>query len=123
MDLTGLTEDEYAAAMEAVEHVRVLRLREMIGGDHLLIYAARQNSDLTEGRGPYVDRGFFLQIEHAELARGLLDGVQGTPNEASVEQRRVYLSVDDWLRGDNGMILNGAGRSRFAMATNSSDKG
>lgn len=43
----------------------------------LKIYAAQQNADLQEGRGPMVPKGYFTQLSDAETFAKTLPGVMG----------------------------------------------
>lgn len=68
-----------------------------VGSGVLNVFGATQNSDLTEGKGGSVVRGWFLLPEDADLAHRLLEGVMGTENDGRVSEAKVYLSVEDWL--------------------------
>jgi len=49
------------------------------------IFVAKQNSDLTEGRGPAIPIGYFLSREVAEWVNAKAPGVFGTKNDCRVE--------------------------------------
>lgn len=98
--LSALSEEERGVARRAVVEHRILRLQAALGTDEVSIYVARQNADLTEGRGPYVNRGYFLIREEAERVNTALNGVMGTPNNATVDRVSVYTSADAWLAAD-----------------------
>jgi hypothetical protein len=94
-DLSDLTEEEILVAMRAVNEHRITEWRKLVG-KVTDIYVARQNADLTEGRGPYVPRGYFFVRAEAEKANEMLMGVMGTANEAKVDTVKVYLTAQDW---------------------------
>lgn len=120
-ELENLTEEERRAAAAAVAKVRKAReelekrkaaldnarsvLAERVeDGEELQVWTARQNSDLTEGRGMTVMRGMFANLEDAVAAAYLLEGVMGSSNISTrfpgsyVGRERIYLTLDEWLR-------------------------
>jgi hypothetical protein len=100
------TEEEQEVAQRAVTAHRIAQMRQAIGSDHFKVYAARQNADLTEGRGGLIDRGLFLLPEVALEASGLLEGVQGGINPTPVEGHNVYLTVGLWLESGGSRHCN-----------------
>lgn len=113
-----------AAAAEAVEAHRLAKAAEAerkrkidlartkLGsvGESVEIFGAQQNSDLTEGKGHYITRGYFFLREDAEEASALLDGVMGTPNQAPVTELLVYTNVPSWL---NKVATDNANRRNY----------
>lgn len=98
VNLDTLTDEERAVAERAVIAHRLSQWRDLIGGEKLLIYGAKQNVDLTEGKGGVATRGHFIEETEARRAARCLCGVQGGDesclNPAEVP---VYVSVEAWL--------------------------
>lgn len=107
--LEHLTDEEYKAAHDVVSDMRrkkndelqrlaILKNLESIWPDGKpVIWVARQNSDLTEGRGPYRNMGYFIDKEVARQANNMLDGVMGTSNDAALTSVELSLTLPHWL--------------------------
>lgn len=113
--LNGLTDDERTAALDAVaklraEKAKAARTEEqrrkaaealtssatVTGLTTPVVYAARQNSNLDDGRGPIITKALFVLAEDAEKARDFLPGVFGSRNTCEVETLPLWLSFEDW---------------------------
>lgn len=107
-DLTDLEPDEFNAACEVITNMRRKKADEA-ERKHVLdnltvlwpdrrpvIYIAQQNSDLTEGRGPNIPKGYFIDRELAHRVNESLPGVMGTNNTAPVKVERIYLTFAEW---------------------------
>lgn len=97
MDLDGLSDEELWVAAQAVSRHRAKKVQAALGSDRLVVFAAQQNTDLTEGRGANKIIALFIDELAATTARDVLDGVQGTQNKAPVIEQVIFLSFEDWL--------------------------
>lgn len=125
-DLSDLPDDEQAvadaAAIEALEQYRKIKAQKADRESRLAearanlrfpdltipVFAANQNSDLTEGKGRSITRGYFFIREDAEEATAMLSGVQGTLNTSPVTELVVYSAVEPWLeqiRGNPNVMM------------------
>lgn len=63
-----------------------------------MIYAAQQNADTTEGRGPMVTFAYFTNEKSAkEAVKGR--GVMGY-GDGEVKVIPLYDSIEDWRKGE-----------------------
>lgn len=60
------------------------------------IYAAMENMDKNEGRGPVVPVGFFTSKADAIEANGLVPGVMGGWNDCLPREYILYDSVEEF---------------------------
>lgn len=72
------------------------------------IYAGMENSDLTEGRGPMVAKGYFLNRADAEaFASTVLMGVMGV-GCGEVKELDVYEDISEHPRWTTEMLKKSA---------------
>ena len=72
------------------------------------IYVARQNSDLTEGRGGLYPKGYFTTETDAVMFLSTLDGIMGTRQGLDIVEVDVYESIEEHPKWTKEMLIKSA---------------